>query len=315
LPPLPIVRRTLRKLLTDAPLVYVDCGARAGRIPDWLRALKDSSYVGFEADAAECDRLNASPRRGHQYIAAFLAGTTGQRTFYATRSAACASLFRPNVELLERFAGLAPLFEIERELSVVTMTLDDSLTAAGVTTVDFIELDTQGSELEILQGAEPLLTNSVLGIQVEVEFAPMYVDQPLFADVDRYLRGRGFDLLDVSTYRARNAAAPAEVPTRGQLLWGHALYLKNVTQLESRLATRLAVIASMLDRPDMAASALRQVSAAASDKDLRQRAAAALAVVTRDSRAFSPRRLVARWRDRGADARLRASVNRTTWRD
>jgi len=35
-----------------------------------------------------------------------------------------------------------------------------------------LELDTQGSELEVLRGADALLRDSVLALQVEVEFTP-----------------------------------------------------------------------------------------------------------------------------------------------
>src|SRR5207248_2510884 len=64
---------------------------------------------------------------------------------------------------------------------------------AGVDRVDFIKLDTQGSELDILQGAGFLL-DDCLGLQLEVMFSPLYEGQPLFADVDTYLRSRGFVL-------------------------------------------------------------------------------------------------------------------------
>lgn len=281
-------------------------------MPDWLRAFKDTLYLGFEADAEECHRLNAVARRGCRYVPTFLAGSVGTRTFNVTRSAACASLLRPNIALLEQFSGLASLFEIEQELTVTTSTLEASLDSAAVSAPDFIELDTQGSELEILQGAGPALTTSVVGIQVEVEFASMYVDQPLFADVDVYLRGRGFELVDLSVYRARRSAAPSSVATRGQLLWGHARYLRNPQQLEPRYAARLATIAAMLDHPDFAAAALQQIVSSAADKALRQRAALALAAITRQQAGGS---LVRWWRRPTSDARLRASVNRTTWRD
>ena len=143
----------------------------------------------------------------------------------------------------------------------------------------------------------------------------MYIDQALFADVDRYLCNCGFYLLDLSRHRVRRAAAPATIPTRGQILWGHALYLRDLRELEPGIAARLAVIAAMLDRPDIAAAALQQVVASARDKELRKRAAAALSAVTGKSRGLSPRLLFNRWRRRGADPHLRASVNQTTWRD
>jgi hypothetical protein len=114
-----------------------------------------------------------------------------------------------------------------------------------------LELDVQGGELDVLMGAGRTL-DTTLGIQAEVEFAPIYVDQPLFADIDRFLRGRGFQLFDLSRYHVRRSnAGPA--PTRGQLLWGHALYLRDYRGLTPELAARLAIVAMVLELPDLAA--------------------------------------------------------------
>ena len=95
----------------------------------------------------------------------------------------------------------------------------------------WMELDTQGSELEILRGADVLLRDSVLALQVEVEFAPMYTDQPLFGEIDSHLRGYGFSLFDLIRYRGRRKTLESHQRTRGQLLWGQALYLRDYERL------------------------------------------------------------------------------------
>jgi FkbM family methyltransferase len=278
--------------------------------------VKDTRYVGFEADADECARLNESARRGHRYIQAFLGPDEGTHTFHVTRSAACASLLRPNAALLARFAELSSLFHVEREVTVQTTTLDASVTANQLPAPDFIELDTQGSELGILSGAERLLRATVFAVQVEVEFTPLYIDQPLFADVDSFLRARGFHLMDLSRYRGRRASAGLQIPTRGQLLWGHALYLKDFQGLEPASIPRLAVIATLLERADVAAAALEHVSTTA-EKDLRRFASTAYTLLTASGGANPVTTLMTRWRGwlNGDDERsLRASVGRSTWR-
>src|ERR1700740_820321 len=90
----------------------------------------------------------------------------------------------------------------------------------------FLDLDTQGSELEILQGAKRFLSTSIVALKCEVEFSPLYEKQPLFGDVDRFLRECGFVLFDLSRSRYRRENFPRHALTRGQLLWGDALYFR-----------------------------------------------------------------------------------------
>jgi hypothetical protein len=168
--------------------------------------------------------------------------------------------------------------------------LDACLEANEVPRADFIELDVQGGELEVLSGAVRTLAGT-LGIQAEVEFAPMYVGQPLFADIDAFLRGRGFQLFDLSRYHVRRSSA---VRTRGQLLWGHALYLRDHRLLGPEPAARLAIVAMLLDLPDLAADIVAALPASLPPD--RQRAAArALAAIRASAEGPLQERPV--WRD------------------
>lgn len=261
------LKRLQRIFPDDSRLLYVDCGARKGKLPRPFRALKQAHYVGVEADAEECRRLNDEARPRHRYIHAVLGRGAETRTFRITRSPACASLLQPNHEFLSQFREIAGGFEVERETAIETMSLDACLAANDVARADFIELDVQGGELDVLMGAERTL-DGTLGIQVEVEFAPMYVGQPLFADIDGFLRARGFQLFDLSRYHVRRSSA---TPTRGQLLWGHALYLRDYRTLVPALAARLAVVAVVLDLRDLAVDITASIVASLSSD--RQRSA------------------------------------------
>ena len=71
----------------------------------------------------------------------------------------------------------------------------DSLVADGlVLPLDFISMNAQGSELDILQGAEQVLKAGVVGVVSEVEFRPLYEGQGCFRDIHTFLRQRGFSL-------------------------------------------------------------------------------------------------------------------------
>ena len=117
-------------------------------------------------------------------------------------------------------------------------TLDHQLERHGLDDVDFIKVDTQGSELFVLQGASQVLGQHVVGVEVEVEFASIYGGQPLFADVDRHMREHGFDLFDLRrVYWKRDAGQSLGGPY-GQIVWADALYLKTLPALPAVIAER-----------------------------------------------------------------------------
>jgi FkbM family methyltransferase len=83
--------------------------------------------------------------------------------------------------------------------------------------IDVLKLDLQGYELEALKGCGNLL-NRIKAITAEIEFISLYEGQPLFGDVDAFLRESGFRLLNLY-----------ELWTHpdGQLTAGDAVYLNN----------------------------------------------------------------------------------------
>lgn len=66
---------------------------------------------------------------------------------------------------------------------VSTKRLDDIPDLADV---DFLKFDVQGSELDVLQGAVRVLSEAVV-VFTEIEFVEMYLGQPLFGDITKYL--------------------------------------------------------------------------------------------------------------------------------
>lgn len=75
-----------------------------------------------------------------------------------------------------------------------TESLDDLIRSKNLSECDFLSLDTQGSELEILEGADDTLASCV-GVELEVSFVELYSGQPLFGDIDRHLKLKGFEFI------------------------------------------------------------------------------------------------------------------------
>ena len=110
------------------------------------------------------------------------------------------------------------------------VTLDFLVKKHRLQHIDFIKIDTQGHELSILKGGVDYLDN-VIGLEIEVEFSPLYRGQPLFGDVDSFVRGYGFELFDIKRYFWKRKDAVDTVGQKGQLVFGDALYLKSPEQI------------------------------------------------------------------------------------
>jgi FkbM family methyltransferase len=178
------------------PLTVIDVGARHGVQSRWTPLGDQVRVIAFECDEAEHARLVMHGAKNVLYLATALGRERGDADFHIAKSPGLSSFLTPNWEVLRRFPH-PERFETVRVVRLKTETLDDQLAANGVNDVDFLKLDTQGTELAILEGARRVIEREALGFEVEVEFLPLYRDQPVFADVDAFARRHGFELVDL----------------------------------------------------------------------------------------------------------------------
>lgn len=203
---------------------YVDCGSAGDSSNLLLERFKHAYYVGF--DPGLTNVLMTSGKSVYFPVAA--ARETANAEFHRTANPNCSSFFQPNQEFLSQFTtDVVDFFKVKDTITMRTVSLDEYLPENGVADIDFIELDTQGAELSILQGCEGFLLSGIMGARVEVEFAKIYHGQPLFGDVDAYLRKFGFQLFDLDRYHLKRASSPASIISREQVVWGQAVYLRD----------------------------------------------------------------------------------------
>jgi FkbM family methyltransferase len=184
------------ELLRRDPLCIVDVGARGGMQQHWAGLRQHALFIGFEPDQAECARLAANAPPNERYIPRALHSHETSATLHFLGRAASSSLYPPNFPLFEEIYGDAEEFRVVRTEPLECTSFDALLRDGSCVPPSFMKLDTQGSELDILKGARERGLDSVIGIEIEVEFVPLYQNQPLFADVDVFLRAAGFELVD-----------------------------------------------------------------------------------------------------------------------
>ncbi|WP_347485396.1 FkbM family methyltransferase [Vandammella animalimorsus] len=184
--------------MVTEPIVILDIGCRWGFAERFLKPehLGKFKIYGFDPDQEECARLQAAyahmPSGAVTCVPQGLAREIGRRNLYITKDPACSSLHPPIQFLAENYPEL-DCIRLEKIISIDVTTLKKWAQENSIKNIDYIKIDTQGSELEILKGAEEIL-ESVNCIDIEVEFNPIYEGQSLFWEVDAYLRTKGFQL-------------------------------------------------------------------------------------------------------------------------
>ncbi len=230
---------------------------------DWGIFAPNLTIYGFDADADACQQANADLENRQinwqeEQIPLALGSSLSTATLYVTQHPVCSSLYPPNEPYLARFQRLPELVNLDFTIELELTTLDNFCQSEKIQTIDFLQVDVQGADLDVLEGASSIFERTVLGLQIEVEFSPLYQNQPLFADVDIYLRNKGFTLFDLAPTHITRRNSPIRSKNRaGQLLWADAFYFRDLInqQQQSKLATpeqilKLACIADILNFPD-----------------------------------------------------------------
>jgi FkbM family methyltransferase len=225
----------LARLRLKEPITLVDVGARGG-LPEELAPIRHMiQHIGFEADATECERLSREPVdvASRELFPFFVGGQVGTTEFHLYENPGESSALRPDPRRLRLFAGAG----VTETLSVETITLDAFFGGRPIRRPDMLKLDTQGSELSILQAGTECLSTASL-VETEVEFFPLYEGQPLFHDVFEFMLDHGFDLLYLNRFFQQRRGY--EGFAKGQILFGDALFARREDRLEGLDESRLA---------------------------------------------------------------------------
>ena len=220
----------MKEWFSEQPLGFVDIGARGGVHP-LVAPLGDCvSVLGFEPDK------QAAKESGIECLPMALAAKPGPAILYRCAASTNDSLRPINKQFVTRYNMVK--FAQTGLTTVQAYTLDQMLEVIP-TQGEFLKLDTQGTEYEILHGAFRTLHERTAAVYCEVEFARIYEGQRLFSDIELFLRGFGFSFIgfDNMSYRSRWRLG------RERLLHADALFIKD--PLEQTVSHRQAQVAAM----------------------------------------------------------------------
>ena len=235
-----------------APQVdVVDVGANPIDGDPPYRLLLDAGLcrvTGFEPqlEALADLRRRAGP---HERYLPYAVGDGGRHTLHLCATSGFASLLEPDERQLNLLTDFSELARVTGTDRVETRKLDD---IAEIDAVDFLKIDIQGGELDVLRAGRGKLARAV-AVQTEVGFHRLYRDQPTFADVDLELRSQGFVPHQFVTTRTWPMAPvvwadPLQQAAR-QLVEADLLYVRDpvrLDELDAEQVARLVLVADIV---------------------------------------------------------------------
>ena len=226
----------------------VDIGANAIDCkPPYARMLEGgyANVVGFEPNREALAKLNAAKSDRESYLPHAI-GDGRRRILRHCLAQGMSSLLEPNVAILSLFPYFSEWGTVVGTEDVETVRLDDVPETASP---DMLKIDIQGAELMVFENAVERLKTALV-VHTEVEFLPMYIGQPLFSEVERFLRAQGFVLhkFDPLVGRDFQPLISSRDPYTGhsQLFWADAIFVRDFTRLERLDAEQLLRLAVIL---------------------------------------------------------------------
>ena len=214
-----------------------------------------SKVIAFEVDEELCKRLNKESDVNITFYPVALGKTEETRDFYETNHPMCSSLYKPEQSIIDRYNNLE-VAQLKSTGKIDTVSLDNFIGEHNIEPVDFVKIDIQGAELDVFQGGEKVLKDTI-AIVTEVEFIPVYENQPLFADVSHYLLKQKFLLhkfLSISGRTLKPIVMNDDQSFATQHMWSDAMFIKYLLTpdlLSPDQLLKLAVLSYIYQSPDV----------------------------------------------------------------
>lgn len=221
--PDPFLDPALHAAFREHPLVIYDVGA-AGQLFSFAPVGDPRSrIVAFEPTPASFDalrnRYGNTPNVDLNRVA--LGSEPGEATMRVPRERPTMATLRPAPTPIGGGEGIEYFDATEAKVAVET--LDGFV---GEHPPDFLKLDTEGMELEVLRGGERVVHRHVMGLLTEVLLAPSVAEGIALHELQALLDGHGFILFDVKQQRP-NRTGRALGGKKGAIETLYLLYLRD----------------------------------------------------------------------------------------
>jgi FkbM family methyltransferase len=275
--------RALSELL-EGNIVVLDVGARGRSLAkEWRGLANKVEFFGFDLSKDDCQKMQEEDKAiglKSTYLPFALSDKMETRAFYVKKVPTGSSFYNNDLasHIFSHWRTLrggeiadpADRNAIVDTIAVDTIPLDELQRRECFHTIDFVKIDAEGAELEIVRGALNVLKDA-LAVQLEVDFIERYNPDNLFLHIDAILNELNFSFFDLprflKTGRRESPVIFKEYHNfagrmAGQVLGGDVVYLRDpfgpkpidVDSFSREQLIKLSVIAFILGQFEYAFS-------------------------------------------------------------
>lgn len=188
--------RDLRLLIGQKHPVCLDVGANKGQTLEMLTSALDAPVIhAFEPAPEQFRWLEQHWQRPGVHLHSV---ALGSRNSSAEMNLYDVTELNSLLPLQGTTTGALPQVSRIGSTTVQTVTLDSLFASLNIAHVDLLKIDTQGYDFEVLKGAARLLSERrIRHVLVELNYIALYAGQCSPWEVESFLAGHGFRLVDL----------------------------------------------------------------------------------------------------------------------
>ena len=185
----------------------------------------------FEADK-ECEEMIKIKKPKAKVFSYCLDKECGFKDFYLNKNRYTSSFLKPIKDNLNFYQSinkknmlLADACSPEKKIKLETFSLDYLLGEKKIEPIDFMSLDTQGSELDIIKGGINSIKKNIIALELEVSLINFYEKGPNFFEINKFLNENNFHLYKLEPlctnfkYNIPNVTVRNKFPSQAEALY------------------------------------------------------------------------------------------------